>query len=267
MSLFIKPCEGRVTSHYSPLRKNPVTGDWKAHKGIDYGKDGSPDIHAAAQGTVTRATVIGGYGNTVTIAHVINGQKYETLYAHLKSIKVKVGQVVKQGQLIGVKGSTGNSTGVHLHFEVHKPTYGPGQPNAIDPFPLVVDPEVKELQQTLRTLGYNLVADGIAGSTTENAVKIFQQVNGLVSDGIVGAKTLEVLNQKVKEVKTLAESKGKQTIELTDGQKRDRALLAEYGIMKADYEFTEGYEIFMTNLQAQTIRMLEKKGVIESENG
>lgn len=83
MTNFIKPCEGRVTSHFQLKRLNPFLGIEKDHKGIDYGKDGNPNIYAAAAGTVTRAKVIDGYGNCVTIAHVINGKKYETLYAHL----------------------------------------------------------------------------------------------------------------------------------------------------------------------------------------
>jgi murein DD-endopeptidase MepM/ murein hydrolase activator NlpD len=174
-------------------RLDPVTGVSQAHKGIDYGKDGSQDIKAAAAGTVTRAEVIGGYGNVVTIAHVINGKKYETLYAHLKSYSVKVGQVVKKAELIGIKGSTGNSTGIHLHFEIHDPAYAPGQPNAIDPFPLVEDPEVVDLQKLLNNAGYKLVEDGVLGSATTEAVKDFQKKNKLVVDGIAGEKTLAAL--------------------------------------------------------------------------
>lgn len=193
---FIKPSEGRVTSHYHPNRLNPYTKEWKKHAGIDYGKDGDPTIKAAAAGTVTRASVIGGYGNTITIKHTINGKSYETLYAHLSKINVRVGQKVTQGQKIGVRGSTGNSTGEHLHFEIHRPSYAPGQPNAIDPRFLVFDPDVAEVQRLLNTAGFKVSVDGIQGDDTLNAVAAFQLKHNLESDGIAGAVTM----QKLKEV-------------------------------------------------------------------
>lgn len=92
--MFIRPCEGRITSRFSPLRKNPLTGEWKAHKGVDFGNDGSLVVIASEKGTVKRAEVIGGYGNAVILTHVVSGKKYETLYAHLKSMSVKAGQTV-----------------------------------------------------------------------------------------------------------------------------------------------------------------------------
>lgn len=191
--MFIKPCEGRITSYFGETRKNNTI---KVHKGIDFGNDGSPVIKAAASGVVTRAKVIGGYGNTLTIAHTLNGKKYETLYAHLKSFSVKVGQNVKQGQQIGIKGSTGNSTGVHLHFEIHIPTYEAGQPNAVNPLNYIGETSVTEVQKLLNSVGYKLVIDGIEGPLTVAAIKDFQKKNGLTVDGIVGPKTLTVLKKK-----------------------------------------------------------------------
>ncbi|MET3507868.1 peptidoglycan DD-metalloendopeptidase family protein [Halalkalibacter oceani] len=85
------------------------------HRGIDIARPSNYDILAADNGTVTFAGQQGGYGNVVKINHN-NGM--ETLYAHLRSIDVQVGQTVAQGQKIGVMGTTGNSTGIHLHFEV-----------------------------------------------------------------------------------------------------------------------------------------------------
>ncbi|ARK32901.1 M23 family metallopeptidase [Halalkalibacter krulwichiae] len=87
------------------------------HKGIDIARPSNYNILAADNGTVTQATYSGGYGNLVRINHN-NG--VETLYAHLASIDVEVGQTVTKGQKIGVMGSTGNSTGIHLHFEVYE---------------------------------------------------------------------------------------------------------------------------------------------------
>jgi murein DD-endopeptidase MepM/ murein hydrolase activator NlpD len=88
----------------------------KLHKGIDIARPSDRTIKAADNGEVISAGFNGGYGNKVVIDHN-NGLK--TVYAHLDSISVSVGQVVSKGQKLGVMGSTGNSTGVHLHFEVY----------------------------------------------------------------------------------------------------------------------------------------------------
>ena len=87
------------------------------HRGIDIARPSNYTLKAADNGVVTFAGWDGSYGNKVVINHN-NG--YETVYAHLSSIGASVGQVVAQGSKIGVMGSTGNSTGTHLHFEVHK---------------------------------------------------------------------------------------------------------------------------------------------------
>lgn len=87
------------------------------HKGIDIARPSNRSILAADNGTVVSAGYSGGFGNKIEINHN-NGMK--TIYAHLSSINVSVGQTVQRGQQIGIMGSTGNSTGVHLHFEVYK---------------------------------------------------------------------------------------------------------------------------------------------------
>lgn len=89
----------------------------KLHKGIDIARPSNRTIKAADNGKIKFAGWSGGYGNKVVIDHQ-NG--YETVYAHLSSITVNVGQSVSKGSQIGVMGSTGNSTGVHLHFEIYK---------------------------------------------------------------------------------------------------------------------------------------------------
>lgn len=89
----------------------------KQHKGIDIARPSNRTIKAADNGKVVSAGYDGGYGNKIVIDHQ-NGLR--TVYAHLASIDVSVGQTVSQGSAIGVMGSTGNSTGVHLHFEVYK---------------------------------------------------------------------------------------------------------------------------------------------------
>ncbi|MER2089201.1 MAG: M23 family metallopeptidase, partial [Sporosarcina sp.] len=108
---FIWPATGGYISSHMGTR-------WgRAHQGIDIARPSSYGIKAADNGVVTTAGKHSTYGNRVIITHN-NG--YETLYAHLSSIDVRVGQTVPQGTKIGVMGSTGRSTGVHLHFEVFK---------------------------------------------------------------------------------------------------------------------------------------------------
>ncbi|ADO59356.1 M23 family metallopeptidase [Paenibacillus polymyxa] len=87
----------------------------RMHEGVDL--VGSPDIHASDEGVVSFAGQQNGYGNVIMIDH---GNGYQTVYGHLSSIGVHVGQVVQQGESIGVMGSTGRSTGTHLHFEIRK---------------------------------------------------------------------------------------------------------------------------------------------------
>ncbi|GAA0493952.1 M23 family metallopeptidase [Salinibacillus aidingensis] len=87
------------------------------HKGMDIARPSNRSIYAADNGVVVSAGYDGGYGNRIVINHK-NG--YRTTYSHLSSIRVNVGQTVQKGQVIGIMGSTGNSTGVHLHFEVYK---------------------------------------------------------------------------------------------------------------------------------------------------
>ncbi|MBL3643003.1 M23 family metallopeptidase [[Brevibacterium] frigoritolerans] len=89
----------------------------KLHKGIDIARPATRTIKAADHGIIETAGNSGGYGNKITINHN-NG--YKTVYAHLDSIDVKAGQKVEKGMKIGMMGSTGHSTGVHLHFEIYK---------------------------------------------------------------------------------------------------------------------------------------------------
>lgn len=107
-----------ITSQFG-YREDPFTGEIAYHSGTDIGAPGGTPILAAADGTVTIANAIdswgGGYGYHIKISH---NDTFDTLYAHCSSICVTVGQKVKQGEVIGYVGTTGNSTGNHLHFEV-----------------------------------------------------------------------------------------------------------------------------------------------------
>ena len=121
---FTWPCPGHknITSPYG-YRTHPISGKYKFHKGIDIagGNIKGKPIVAAADGTVSLAAYnSGGYGYYVMINHgkADDGKSYVTLYAHMTRYIVKVGQKVKRGETIGYVGTTGASTGYHLHFEV-----------------------------------------------------------------------------------------------------------------------------------------------------
>lgn len=112
---FIRPVEGPITDPYGP-RTNPVTFAPGMHNGVDFGAGYGAGIKAVKGGTVVYSGWNdGGYGNLVIIDH---GDGVMTLYGHCQSIYVTNGQVVQQGNVIGEVGSTGMSTGPHLHFEV-----------------------------------------------------------------------------------------------------------------------------------------------------
>jgi murein DD-endopeptidase MepM/ murein hydrolase activator NlpD len=117
----------QITSPFG-VRTDPFTGKTTGHKGIDFACSVGEPIYAALSGEVYLAGFNnGGYGNNVIIQH---GDKY-TLYGHMSSIKVKKGQKVEAGQQVGACGSTGRSTGPHLHFEIQLSPYG----ERIDPAP------------------------------------------------------------------------------------------------------------------------------------
>ena len=116
-SLMKTPINGARLSSSFGMRKHPILGYNKMHRGTDFAAPSGTPIMASGSGTVTRARWCGGGGNCVKIKH---NSTYETIYAHMKSFAkgVKEGRKVKQGQIIGYVGSTGLSTGPHLHYEV-----------------------------------------------------------------------------------------------------------------------------------------------------
>ena len=116
-SLMKTPINGaRLSSSYG-MRKHPILGYNKMHRGTDFAAPSGTPIMASGSGKITRARWCGGGGNCVTIKH---NSTYETIYAHMKAFAkgIKEGRKVKQGQIIGYVGSTGLSTGPHLHYEV-----------------------------------------------------------------------------------------------------------------------------------------------------
>ncbi|MET0447949.1 MAG: peptidoglycan DD-metalloendopeptidase family protein [Aeromicrobium sp.] len=123
----VRPVGGPVTSPFG-MRVHPITGVRKLHDGTDFGVPCGTPVHAAASGVVTASGFAGAYGQQVVIAH---GPGLETSYSHLSRRDAAVGSSVAQGDVIGRVGSTGSSTGCHLHLMVMED----GVPT--DPLPLL----------------------------------------------------------------------------------------------------------------------------------
>ena len=112
----IRPVKDGYLNSSFGYRKDPIDNVTRFHQGQDITvKTGTP-IHAPADGVVKRAYYAGGFGNHIKLDH---GNGYTTLFAHLSKIKVKHGQEVKRGEIIGLTGNTGRSTAPHLHYEIH----------------------------------------------------------------------------------------------------------------------------------------------------
>ena len=116
-ALMRTPLDGaRITSNFG-RRKHPILGYTKMHKGVDFGASRNTPVYAAGDGIVESARINGGYGNYIRIRH---NSDYKTAYAHLARFAkfIRKGKRVKQGDIIGYVGSTGRSTGPHLHYEI-----------------------------------------------------------------------------------------------------------------------------------------------------
>lgn len=206
------PCKDiKVTSFYG-YRLHPVLKKQAFHNGIDFGTTGI--FSSPFKGKVTEVfyNEIRGYVVTVQYVSKVNGKYIRILGQHLKknSTVVKVGQSVTAGQKLAVIGSTGRSTGTHLHFEVHISEDGKNW-TVVNPLKFFTDftsspithtlamdknsgyvLEVLRLQQLLNTNLPNvkLVEDGLFGDNTRWAVKEFQKKYGLKVDGSFGPKSL-----------------------------------------------------------------------------
>jgi len=118
----------RMSSSYG-MRNHPVLGQRRQHNGVDLAASSGTPVYATADGMIGKAQYWGSYGNYVQIEH---GGALQTRYGHLSSYTVRMGDMVHKGDLIGYVGSTGRSTGPHLHYEVRVQ----GQP--VDPRPYMV---------------------------------------------------------------------------------------------------------------------------------
>ncbi|MDG6079332.1 M23 family metallopeptidase [Erythrobacter litoralis] len=124
----------RLSSGYG-TRTHPVLGRRMGHKGIDLAAPIGTPIYATADGTVSRAGPFSSYGNYVAIEH---GGSIQTRYAHMSRIAVATGATVKKGDIIGYVGSTGRSTGPHLHYEVRV------DGEAVNPVPYMIESQTQQ---------------------------------------------------------------------------------------------------------------------------
>lgn len=124
------PSTGRFTSPYGN-RFHPIFKEWRLHAGVDIANVTGTPIYAAGDGVVSHAGWLGGFGNAIMITHSVEGKIYTTVYAHLSSVGVSKGQTVDKGQKIGGMGTTGDSTGTHLHFQLHDGYYSSS--NSLNP--------------------------------------------------------------------------------------------------------------------------------------
>lgn len=111
---FGRPVDGPITSGFGK-RKDPVNGKSAFHTGIDFRSSRGSKIYATADGVVKKSFYNGGHGNFILIEH---GNGYSTSFSHMQKIMVRTGAKVQRGQLIGLVGNTGRSTGPHLHYEI-----------------------------------------------------------------------------------------------------------------------------------------------------
>ena len=127
---FILPTPyGTITSWYG-YRIHPIWGYQKFHDGVDIGASSGTKVMATATGKVIYAGWLGGFGNAIQVVHNVKGTYYTSLYGHLSSIDTREGAIVQRGATIGYVGSTGDSTGPHLHFQM---MYGSGYGSTLNP--------------------------------------------------------------------------------------------------------------------------------------
>ena len=134
------PLESATLTSDFGMRTHPVLGGRRSHKGIDLAQPTGTPVYATADGIVSKAERFSSYGNYIQIEH---GGEMQTRYAHLSGYAIAAGEQVHKGQLIGFVGSTGRSTGPHLHYEVRIAG------EAVDPTPYMVDTQLASVNPAL----------------------------------------------------------------------------------------------------------------------
>lgn len=126
-----RPAAGRFTSGFGGRDIGPIGS--KYHLGIDIANSIGTPVVSAADGVVSYVGSMNGYGNVVMVTHSIEGQLFTTTYAHLSGFNTSVGSTVSKGQQIARLGNSGNSTGPHVHFEIHVGEWNGSRSNAVNP--------------------------------------------------------------------------------------------------------------------------------------
>ncbi|MEG0383987.1 MAG: peptidoglycan DD-metalloendopeptidase family protein [Solibacillus sp.] len=126
-----RPAAGRYTSGFGRRNIGPIGS--KNHLGMDIANSIGTPVVSVADGVVSYAGRMGGYGNVVMVTHNIDGQPFTSTYAHLSGFTASVGDVVSKGQQIAKMGNTGNSTGPHVHLEIHVGEWNGARSNAVNP--------------------------------------------------------------------------------------------------------------------------------------
>lgn len=237
----------RVTSPFG-YRTHPLTGARGSHhNGIDIAKSGSRPIFAAAEGVVRRSYLSSSYGETIMLEHEINGDTWETVYAHMErnSRRFNDGEKVKQGDVIGRMGSTGNSTGQHLHFEIHKGgLWNMAKSNAVDPEQYLEKDLYPKNSKSITEMAREVIAGkhGVGHDNRRKSLGISQaeytKVRNKVNE-LVTSKPSKTINQMAQEI--LDNKHG-------NGHENRRKSL---GISKSEYE----------KVRAEVNRLANKKSV------
>lgn len=201
-SHWVWPADGVVTDLFGTRKGN--------HKGIDIAANLKTPIHTVDKGVVTKSYYSSTYGHVIFIKHE---NKLETVYAHLNKRFVEEGEAVEQGEIIGEMGNTGDSSGVHLHFEVHEQQWTYKKENAMDPGSML---GLSKIGQPVVALGKQAV-----GSVEAFAKQPFVEaeaetrpnvINDKVSHTVMSGETLWSVAQKyktsVKEIQEMNELEG-----------------------------------------------------------
>ncbi|MBM7694738.1 murein DD-endopeptidase MepM/ murein hydrolase activator NlpD [Peribacillus deserti] len=191
---FIWPAEGVITDYFGTRGGT--------HKGIDIAAPLNTEIKAAGGGAVSKAYTSNTYGNVIFINHE---GRYETVYAHLNKILVQEGDSVKKGQIIGKMGTTGYSTGVHLHFEIHQHKWTVQKEFALDPIaalershmPAAGQPEASgNRTMDKKALDSYVVKAGDTlwriSKQAHMSVEELKEMNGLTSDFVQAGQVLKL---------------------------------------------------------------------------
>ncbi|WP_188048655.1 peptidoglycan DD-metalloendopeptidase family protein [Bacillus sp. CH30_1T] len=190
--MFIYPTQGKITSRFG---KDFLNGVARMHNGIDIAKSGLNEVVASERGKVSKSYLSSSYGECVRIAHEINGQTWESLYAHMRtgSRKVSEGDYVKQGQPIGIMGNTGYSFGQHLHFELHKGRWDIKKSKAVNPLDYLLKDLSSPSSSSVHTVKSGDTLWEIA-KDNNLSVSELKALNGLKSDVIYPGDNLTLKN-------------------------------------------------------------------------